>query len=180
MDIKQTIEQFSNVFSGQNLKRLHIAMISATPDAWILDPIAKILVSTEAKVWYPKDNLLPGQDWRLEHHKVYEDADIVLVFITRNFLKTGDHQKFLKVVQDVKDGKPEGASYIVPILLEDCQVPESLRGYRHPSLDMDQDIPNIVNLWKKEVARRNDLHDWPNRTEDLDYNSRWNIKKKKK
>ena len=77
--------------------------------------------------WLDEVDLLPGQDWQLEIPRAVKRADAVLVCLSaRSTSKTGYVQREIKVALDAADERPEGAVYIIPARLEECQVPERL------------------------------------------------------
>ena len=81
--------------------------------------------------WLDDENLLPGQDWRLEIEKAVQAADVVLVFLSsRSVSQEGNVQRELKLALDVADEKPEGAVFVIPIRLDDCSAPYRLRNWK--------------------------------------------------
>lgn len=77
--------------------------------------------------WLDELDLLPGQDWQLEIPRAVRRADAVLVCLsTRSISKTGYVQLEVKIALDAADERPEGAVYVIPARLEECQVPERL------------------------------------------------------
>jgi len=78
--------------------------------------------------WLDEEKLLPGQDWDMEIGKAVEAADVVIVCLSNNSItKEGYIQKELKLVLDIAMEKPEGAIFLIPLRLEDCDTPRSLR-----------------------------------------------------
>ena len=77
--------------------------------------------------WLDEVNLLPGEDWHYEITKAIEDTDVVIVCVSRNMIsKEGYIQKEIKHALDVADEKPEGSVFIIPVLLEPCDIPRRL------------------------------------------------------
>jgi hypothetical protein len=77
--------------------------------------------------WLDEEKLLPGQDWDLEIREVVRQTDIVIVCLSNNSVtKKGYAQKEIKIALDVSDEQPEGAIFLIPAKLEDCQVPHRL------------------------------------------------------
>lgn len=78
--------------------------------------------------WLDEQKLLAGQDWNLEITKAVRASDVVLVCLSRNSVnKAGYIQKEIKYALDVADEQPEGAIFIIPLKLEECEIPERLR-----------------------------------------------------
>jgi TIR domain len=78
--------------------------------------------------WLDEEKLLPGQHWEEEIPKAVRDSDVVLVCLSRGSLtKTGYVQKEIKYALDVADEQPEGTIFLIPLKLEDCELPSRLR-----------------------------------------------------
>jgi hypothetical protein len=86
--------------------------------------------------WLDEVNLLPGQNWENEISRAVRNSDAVLVCLSENSIaKTGFVQKEIKVALDVADQQPEGAIFIIPVKLEDCDVPDRLSAWHWVNLD---------------------------------------------
>jgi hypothetical protein len=86
------------------------------------------LSSNGVDTWLDKNNLLPGQDWELEITKAVRGADIFVACLTREFVsKSGFSQKEIRLALDVAEEQPEGTIFIIPLRLEECEVPDRLR-----------------------------------------------------
>jgi formylglycine-generating enzyme required for sulfatase activity len=71
--------------------------------------------------WLDEENLLPGQDFDLEIYKAARDADAIIICLSRiSVTKEGYVNKEIRRALDVADEKPEGAIYIIPLRLDDC------------------------------------------------------------
>ncbi len=78
--------------------------------------------------WLDEDKLLPGQDWNLEIEKAVETADAVIVCVSSvSVAKEGYVQKELRRVLHIALEKPEGAIFVIPVRLDDCELPRQLK-----------------------------------------------------
>ena len=78
--------------------------------------------------WLDEEELLPGQDWNLEIEKAVESPDAVIVCVSKTSVsKEGYVQKELRKVLDIALEKLEGAIFVLPVKLEDCELPRQLR-----------------------------------------------------
>ena len=78
--------------------------------------------------WLDRKDLHPGDDWKLRIEDAIERADYVLVFLSKTSVhKVGFQHKELKHALDQQALRPSGQRYIVPVLLEECEVPRELR-----------------------------------------------------
>lgn len=81
--------------------------------------------------WLDENKLLPGQDWRLKIEEAVEDSDIVIICLSSNSVsKEGYVQKELRYAREIALEKPEGAIFIIPLRLDECEVPRGLRFYQ--------------------------------------------------
>ncbi|HUG34890.1 MAG TPA: SUMF1/EgtB/PvdO family nonheme iron enzyme [Anaerolineales bacterium] len=81
--------------------------------------------------WLDEKKLLPGQDWNMEIEQAVESSHIVLVFLTNNSVnKEGYIQRELRLVLEVALNMTEGAIFVIPLRLEDCELPRRLRAWQ--------------------------------------------------
>lgn len=82
--------------------------------------------------WLDEKKLYPGQDWNYEIEQAVEQADVILVFLTKNSVtKEGYIQRELRRILDLADEKPEGTLYIIPVRLEECEPPKRIRRWQY-------------------------------------------------
>lgn len=92
----------------------------------------KLRAETWIDPWLDEENLYPGQDWNREIEKAVEAADAILVCLTKNSVsKEGYIQKEISTILGFSDYKPEGASFIIPMRLEECEPPRRLREWQY-------------------------------------------------
>jgi hypothetical protein len=78
--------------------------------------------------WLDEERLLPGQDWSLEIEKALRDSDaILLCFSERSVSKSGFIQKEYKRAMRIQEEKPEGAIFVIPVRLDECEMPFFIR-----------------------------------------------------
>jgi len=78
--------------------------------------------------WFDEESLLAGQDWQLEIPKAVRSSDAVIICLSRKAItKAGYVQKEIKYALDVAEEQPEGTIFLIPLRLEECDVPERLR-----------------------------------------------------
>jgi len=82
--------------------------------------------------WLDEEELYPGQDWNMEIEKAVEAADAIIVCLSKGSItKEGYVQRELRIVLDFAGYKPEGALYIIPVRLEECEPPRRLRAWQY-------------------------------------------------
>jgi len=78
--------------------------------------------------WLDEERLLPGQNWSLEIEKALRASDVILLcFSGVSVVKSGFVQKEFKRAMDILDEKPEGAIFVIPIRLDNCEMPHFIR-----------------------------------------------------
>ena len=82
--------------------------------------------------WLDEEKLLPGQDWDLEIEKAVESSDAVIVCVSgKSVTKEGYVQKEIRKVLDIALEKPEETIFIIPLRLDDCELPRRLRSLHY-------------------------------------------------
>ena len=82
--------------------------------------------------WLDEENLLPGQDRGIELEKALESTDAALVCLSKQSLVTeGYIQREIKSVVDIAREKLESSIFIIPIRLDDCDIPRLLRSWQY-------------------------------------------------
>lgn len=83
------------------------------------------------ETWQDEKNLLPGQDWRVKIEEAVEEADVVIIVLSQNSVtKEGHVQKELRYAREIALEKPEDTIFLIPLRLDECDVPRGLRFYQ--------------------------------------------------
>jgi hypothetical protein len=78
--------------------------------------------------WLDEQSILPGQKWQQEIAKAVRASDIVIVCLSQAAVnKRGYIHKEIKDALDVADEHPEDAIFLIPVRLEECDVPGRLK-----------------------------------------------------
>lgn len=108
-------------------RKLNIFLCHSSNDKPQVRKLYKRLKSDKFDPWLDEEKLLPGQDWRYEIPKAVHNADVVIVCLSRSSInKAGYVQKEITHALDVADEQPEGTIFLIPLKLEECQVPDRL------------------------------------------------------
>jgi hypothetical protein len=85
--------------------------------------------------WLDEYELLPGHRWKQEIRKAVRDSDVVIVCLSKaSITKRGYVQKEIRLALDAAEELPDGTIFIIPLKLEDCDVPDRLRRYQSVSI----------------------------------------------
>lgn len=110
-------------------RKLQVFLCHASQDKPVVRDLYKRLAAeTWIEPWLDEEKLLPGQDWNLEIEMAVEASDAVLVCISSNsVVKEGYVQKELRQVLNVALEKMEGSIFVIPVRLDDCEIPRQIR-----------------------------------------------------
>src|SRR5438270_7379352 len=118
----------TNQSQTSSSRRLRVFLCHSSGDKPIVRKLYQQLQSEGIDPWLDEESLLPGQNWEQEIRKAVRDSDIVLVCLSPGSIsKTGFVQKEIKFALDVADEQPEGTIFLIPVRLEECNVPERLK-----------------------------------------------------
>ena len=108
--------------------------------------IVNFLVKTNYDVWVDYKNLLPGQKWELEIKNAIKSCDYVLVCISSNSVrKRGFIQKELKVAFQIYELFPEGEVFIIPVRLDECEIPNQFNSIHCTDLFESESLVKLSN-----------------------------------
>jgi len=110
------------------LKRpIKVFLIYAHSDNEIVHYLYARMSKAGIKVWLDAEKLVPGQDWKCEIRKAILQSDAVIVCLSRQFNKRkGYRHKELKIALE-KANLLTDDIFIIPVRLEECDMPRSLR-----------------------------------------------------
>lgn len=123
----------------------------------VLEVYNKLVAEGWVDPWLDDKKLLPGQDWNFEIEKAVDEADLILVFLTKNSVsKEGYVQRELRIVLDLADYKPEGALFVIPVRLEECDPPRRLRPWQYADYFPASNLPVAYNKLIASLKMRAD------------------------
>ncbi|MEW6030867.1 MAG: toll/interleukin-1 receptor domain-containing protein [Chloroflexota bacterium] len=80
------------------------------------------------EVWLDRERLLPGQDWQYEIRQAILKSDAVIVCLSPHFnRRKGYRHEELKIALEKVNWLPDNETFVIPVRLEECDMPESLR-----------------------------------------------------
>ncbi len=105
--------------------------------------------------WIDKEKLVGGQDWELEIAKAIEESSFFLACLSSNSVnKEGYVQRELKKGMDVLERQPEGRIYLIPVKLEDCQVPFKLGKWQWVDLFETDGMERLLKAIERGCEQR--------------------------
>lgn len=138
-----------------NNKPLKVFISYSSGDREQVQKIYEHLLALGAYPWYDQEDLLPGQDWNMEIRKGLDEADMILLCLSKKSVnKEGYVQKELRLAVDRGLEMPDGHIFLIPARLEECDLPFSLKSYQWVDLftpnGMDRLIKSL-NIRAKQV-----------------------------
>lgn len=105
--------------------------------------------------WIDIENLLPGDQWEIIIPKIIEQSDFFLACLSRtSSSKIGFFQTELKHGYKKLQRYPSSNTYIIPIRLDDCEVPEEIKHLTWVNLYESNGISKLIAAIKTEWQRR--------------------------
>lgn len=85
--------------------------------------------------WMDKEDLLPGENWRSEIPRVIRESDFILIFFSKTSVgKRGYVQTEFNLALDVLTEIPDGHIFVIPVRLDDCEIPSRFEAIHHCDL----------------------------------------------
>jgi hypothetical protein len=95
--------------------------------------------------WLDEIDILPGQDWDEEIRRAVRQSDVILVCISSSSAsKSGYVQKEIRFALDLADEKPNRTIFIIPVKLEECDIPQALIRWQAVSYFKEDGYAKIV------------------------------------
>jgi hypothetical protein len=105
------------------------------------------------KPWLDEEELLPGQDWQHEITKAVRNSDVVIVCLPKTSVKkSGFLQNEIKFALDVADEQPEGTLFVIPLKLEECEVPERLSKWHWVGINEERGYGRLLKSLERRHA----------------------------
>jgi hypothetical protein len=111
-----------------SIRQLNVFLIYAHTDKDAVHKLHQRLVKDGINAWLDVQNLQPGQDWPHEIRRAIFNSDLVLVCLSRAFNKQpGFRHEELKIAFNKANILEDGKVFIIPVRLENCKMPDTLR-----------------------------------------------------
>jgi ActR/RegA family two-component response regulator len=128
LELSRRMIAHAELTKESSLQSLQVFLCHSSKDKLRIKEVYDRLRSDGLDPWLDKENLLPGQNWELEIKKAVRNSDIVIVCLSQSSVsQRGFIQKEIKLALDVADEQPEGTIFIIPLKLEECDIPERPR-----------------------------------------------------
>jgi tetratricopeptide (TPR) repeat protein len=126
------------------------------------------LTSDGFRPWLDEEELIPGQRWETEIRKAVRESDVVLVCLSqRSASKEGFVQKEIRFALDTADEKPEGTIYVIPVRLEECEIPERLAQWQWVNIYEETGYARLLVALRLRAGQRQGVPPQPRREPEL-------------
>ncbi len=130
----------------------------AREDKQRVEAIYQQLAAAGFKPWMDTKDILPGERWQHRIQNAIQQSHLFLACLsTQSVNKRGFVQKELKTALDILQGMLDTDIYLVPVRLEECQVPETLRAFQWVDLFGESEEGNwtrLVRAIEREMEHR--------------------------
>ena len=104
---------------------INIFLAHASEDKEAVTHLYQCLKERGFEPWLDKVDLLPGQNWRAEIPKAIKASDVFLACLSKESVaKQGYIQREFRMALQKMGDMPPGKIYLIPVRLDDCQIPE--------------------------------------------------------
>jgi len=136
----------------RTIQHTNIFLIHAHSDKLAVRKLYERLANEGFNAWLDAERLQPGQDWQNEIRNALLKCDVVLVCLSRNFDKQqGYRHEELKLALEKANFLPDDEVFIIPVRLEKCDMPESLRHLHRVDLFKAGGYKKLVRALRKDI-----------------------------
>jgi uncharacterized protein (TIGR02145 family) len=137
-----------------------IFLCHASEDGNRVEVIHQRLKSARLNPWLDKKDLPPARDWDAEIRKALGAVQLVLVCLSRHLIsKRGYVQREIDIALETLRQLPPNSTFVIPVRLEDCPVPESLDDLTHFDLFEETDVDRLAEYIKTVLGLFTDTRD---------------------
>lgn len=137
------------------IQRIPVFLSYAREDEERVEHLYQKLSDEGFKPWMDKKDILPGERWRTCVQRAIRASDFFLVCLSANSVtKRGYVQKEIRGALDICQEMLDSDIYLIPIRLEDCDVPESLRAFQWVNLYENDGWAQLMRAIQVGMERR--------------------------
>lgn len=103
------------------------------------------LASQGIDPWIDTEDLLPGQDWKMEISRALDETDLILLCLSKKSVsKEGYVQKEMRLALDRALEIPPGEIFLVPARFEEVDLPYNLRDFQWVDLYTESGMKKLL------------------------------------
>ena len=128
----------------------------ARSDADRIGRLGQALSRAGCSPWIDRREILVGEDWRNSLSRGIQSSHFFLVALSfRSFDRRGETQREIQFALDLWRAYLPSDIFILPVRMEDCQIPEQLRGFQTVDLFEDGGFAELISSIQEGLRRRN-------------------------
>jgi hypothetical protein len=136
-------------------KSLKVFLCHAHDDQAAVHKLYHRIVKDGINAWLDTEKLQPGQDWEYEIRKTILKSDVVIVCLSRAFNKQhGYRHEELKIALEKAHVLANDDIFIIPVRLEECDMPESLHHLHRVDLFKTGGYRKLMRALQEQVESR--------------------------
>jgi ribosomal protein S8 len=108
-------------------RSLKVFLCYAHNDHEVVHKLHNRLKRDGVDVWFDEKKLLGGANWEYEIRKAVRENDVIIVCLSSQCNPSGFRQKEVEIALNEAALKPQEEIFVIPVRLEDCDVPEQLK-----------------------------------------------------
>ena len=137
------------------MRRFQVFLSYAREDYARVESLYYQLLNSGFKPWMDKKNILPGERWEDSIWRAIRHSDFFLACLSsKSTNKRGFLQREIKRALTYWDEKLDSDIYLIPIRLEECDVPENLRELEWLDLFEPTGWPLLLQALNEGVKRQ--------------------------
>jgi hypothetical protein len=126
-------------------RKLLAFLCHSSQDKMAVRELYRRLVHDGFSAWFDEENLIPGQAWDTEIQAAVRASDVFIVCLSRSSVtKDGYINKEIRYALDAAEEKAPGTIFLIPARLDECNVPERLKGVHWVDLFKDQGYEKLL------------------------------------
>jgi len=115
--------------------RLQVFLCHADEDKPKVRKLYKQLVSDGYDAWFDEEKLKPGADWKLKIDIAMRESHAIIICLsTASVQKEGYVNVEISNALDIAREKPEGTIFVIPVRLDECEVPYRFKNIQWTNL----------------------------------------------
>jgi hypothetical protein len=142
-------EIFANPSGG-----LRIFLCHCSEDKPTVRDLCKRLQSDAFQPWLDERDILPARHWDEEIKDALAQCDAVVICLSKLFVrKEGFVQRELRYALERAEEKPDEAIFLIPVRLEQCEIPQKLRGLQYIDLFTDGGYAKLTDALRERTRQ---------------------------
>jgi len=127
----------------------------AREDESKVEKIYQKLLADGFKPWMDAKDLLPGERWKVRIRDAIRRSNFFLAILTTNSIKrTGFFEKEVDEALDIWLEKSENDIYLIPVRVDDCELPERLHEFHCADLFKEHGWTQLIKALKVMTERQ--------------------------